>query len=287
MFAQLPYPGVAPIIDEPGFLLTAFDLLVAIAVVTGVLMSERRAQRLGLDRRVIVDATFWAVVPGFIVSHLVSLVFYFPERLSDWRQVVNIFAGMSSLGGFIGGAAGVAYFMRRRNIPLAPYSNAIVYGFTLAWIFGRLGCTIAFDHPGVETGFILGMEYPGGRANGLEAAVRHNLGFYEMLWACALAAFFWTQRTRPHIAGWHLTVFVATYTPLRFLFDFLREKDLRYLGLTAAQYALIGVLVVTWLAWKRWKAIGELVEANGEVHIFADGRPALPLQTDGPQPETP
>jgi len=275
MLAELPYPYIPPLIDSPDFRLTAFDVLVALAVITGVLMSERRAQKLGLDRRVIVDATLWAVIPGFIVSHFVSLVFYFPERLSDWRQVVNIFAGMSSLGGFIGGTAGVAYFMRKNKIPLAPYTNAIVYGFTLAWIFGRLGCTVAYDHPGVETDFFMGMPYPGGRANGLSAAVRHNLGFYEMLWACGLALYFWTQRAKPHIAGWHLTVFVMTYMPLRFSFDFLRENDLRHGGLTAAQWSLLAVFVLTLVYWRKWKEKGEIVHANGEVHIFADGRPAL------------
>ncbi len=274
MLAEIPYPHIAPLIDSADFRLTAFDLLVALAVVTGVLMSERRAQKLGLDRRVIVDATLWAVIPGFIMSHLVSLVFYFPERLSDWRQVVNIFAGMSSLGGFIGGALGVIYFLRKSKIPFAPYSNAIVYGFTLGWIFGRLGCTIAFDHPGVETDFALAMPYPA-RANGPPPGIRHNLGFYEMLWAVGLAIWFWVKRDHAQVAGWHLTMFVATYAPLRFMFDFLREKDLRYLGLTAAQYALIGVFIVTLIAWRRWRSSGELVQANGEIHVFANGRPAL------------
>lgn len=274
MFAEIPYPYIAPLIDNPDFRLTAFDVLVALAVVTGVVVSEKRAVRLGLDRRVIVDAALWAVIPGFIVSHFVSLVFYFPERLSDWRQVVNIFAGMSSLGGFMGGAAGVVYFFRRQKIPLAPYSNAIVFGFTLAWVLGRMACTVAFDHPGALTDFALGMHYPD-RGNQLAAGIRHNLGFYEMLWAVALALFFWFRRNKGQLAGWHLTVFVVSYVPLRFAFDFLREKDLRYFGLTAAQYSSLGVLVVMLMVWRRWRTTGEIVVDDGQVHIFASGVPAL------------
>jgi phosphatidylglycerol:prolipoprotein diacylglycerol transferase len=251
-----------------------FDICVAVAVVSGVLIAERRAIKVGLDRRVILDMALWAVIPGFISSHLVSLVFYFPERLSDPWQVLNLFAGMSSFGGFVGGAAGVVFFFRYvQKTSLAPYSDPIVTGFTVAWVFGRLGCTFAFDHPGSLTEFALAMPYPG--REGIPGGLRHNLGFYELLWAVALALLFWSQRKRPHFGGWHLAVFTVSYAPIRFLWDFLREQDLRYAGLTAGQYLALLILgggVVTWRVWGRR---AEIVVADGRVHVHPDGRPAI------------
>jgi len=240
LLAALPYPAIPSIPLWGDERLHAFDVLVALAVVAGALVAERRAQRMGLDRRVIVDVVLWAVIPGFIGSHLYSVLAYFPERVAaDPWVLLNLFAGMSSFGGFVGGALGVIYFFRRRRLDLWSYSDPIAYGFTFAWIFGRLGCTVAFDHPGHLTDFFLAMPYPGTAA--LPAGLRHNLGFYEFLWAVALFAFLFSQRRRRHYPGWTVVVFLLTYVPVRFAFDFLREVDRRYAGLTPGQWAALGL----------------------------------------------
>ena len=174
---MIPYIEIPPIDLGGDFVIRAFDILVALAVVVGVFVADRRAQRWGLSGRVITDVAVWAVVPGFICAHLVSVIFYFPERIAENPlELLNIFSGLSSFGGFLGGAAGVLYFFHRKKIPVWEYGDALVYGFTFAWIFGRLGCTFAHDHPGIETDFFLAVIYP---ENG--GTPRHDLGFYEFL----------------------------------------------------------------------------------------------------------
>lgn len=263
-------------------MLYAFDVAVATSVMIGVWLGERRAHAVGLDRRVLLDVALWAVIPGFTVAHLYSLLLYFPERVVEnpWA-LLNIFGEMSSFGGFIGGALGVIGFFRLRGIPFWPYSDPLAFGFTVAWVFGRLGCTLAFDHPGVLTDFVLAMPFAG--TSELAAGLRHNLGFYELLWAAGLSLFFVFHYRRPHFAGWHVVVFLLAYTPLRFGWDFLRAVDKRYFGLTPGQFAAIALAVVG-LWWWSIRGRGEVTHANGEVHIFTDGTSALPLQSDG-QPD--
>ena len=51
------------------------------------------------------------VIGGFIVAHLVSVIFYFPERILEDRKVLlNPFAGLSSFGGFLGAFLAFLYF---------------------------------------------------------------------------------------------------------------------------------------------------------------------------------
>ncbi len=274
---MLPHPSIPPLEITEDIVLYAFDVCVATAVVVGVWLGERRAHAVGLDRRVVLDVSLWAVIPGFIVSHLYSLLLYFPERVvADPWTLLNIFGEMSSFGGFIGGASGVILYFHLKKIPFWPYSDPVTFGFTVAWIFGRLGCTLAFDHPGLLTDFALAMPYGG--TESLAAGVRHNLGFYEFLWAVSISLVFLWRYRRPHFAGWHLVVFLLSYTPIRFGWDFLRAVDKRYLGLTPGQFAAIGLGVIgVW--WWTIRGRGEVTHANGDVHIFVDGTPALAAES--------
>ena len=281
---MVPYFQIPPI-TIGSETLYAFDMFVALAILVGVIVADRRAKRRGLDRRIISDVALWAVIPGFIVSHLVSIFFYFPERLSsdDPWLLLRLWDGMSSLGGFLGGAGGVIYFFRRRKLPLWPYSNAIVFGFTVAWIFGRAACTVAHDHPGILSDFILAVDYPKAFTyGGVEhpAGPRHDLGWYECLWAIAMSSFFFLRRNKPEFAGFHTAVFVLAYVPIRFINDFLRIPDAsggdeRYLGLTPAQYICIALLPVgLWLLRQR-RADNHILTPDSKVHIFPDGTPAI------------
>ena len=249
-----------------GLELAPFGFLVGIGIVLGTIIAGRRAKQLGLSERVVADVALWAVIPGFIGAHLVHQLVYYPHELVDHMvngqlvpgeplKIFMIWKGISSFGGFIGGTLGVLfYFRRHKELPFLPYADSIVFGFAFAWIFGRLGCTTAFDHPGSPTDFFMGMTYGGDAVDrfgaDLKGKVIHNLGWYEAIWSVAMSAFFWSQRKIPHVKGWYLIVFVLAYMPFRFMLDFLREVDVRY-GLTPGQWFAIVLLGLgTWLMVK-------------------------------------
>lgn len=234
--------------------LAPFGFLVGIGIVLGTIIAGKRAKQLGLSERVVADVALWAVIPGFIGAHLVHQLVYYPHELVDHYvngklvageplRIFMIWKGISSFGGFIGGTLGVVYYFRKhKDLPFLPYADAIIFGFATAWIFGRLGCTTAFDHPGSPTDFFMGMTYHGDSLDrfgeSLKGKVIHNLGFYEAIWSAAMALFFYSQRKKPHVKGWYLVAFVIAYMPFRFMLDFLREVDVRYL-LTPGQWFAI------------------------------------------------
>jgi len=272
VLAAIPHPNI-PTLEIGPLDLHPFGFLVGVAIITGTIMADRRARATGLDPRVVSEAALWAVIPGFIGAHLVAVLFYTPEKvLEDPVILLKLWDGISSFGGFLGGAAGVIWYLRRNKIPFWAYADTIAFGFTFAWIFGRMGCTVAFDHPGSETDFALAMPYTG---KALSHAIRHNLGFYEMIWALVMSGFFWSVRKKARPAGWYLSVWLIAYTPLRFAADFLRRSDVTYLGLTPGQYIAIGLFgTAIWMLRTRLKADEMLgIRAEGEHHVFADGRP--------------
>lgn len=227
---RLPSLTLGPVILEP------FGALVAAGVTVGFWLTVKRAREAGLDPAVARGVRLWAVVPGFVAAHLFDVLLYTPERLSsDPLLLLRIWDGISSFGGFAGGAAGAIYYLARvARVPVSPYADVIAYAFTAAWIFGRLGCTVAYDHPGIVTAFPLAMPYTGALVS---PGLRHNLGFYELLWTLGLFAFFYIRRRKHHRPGFYVSLALLVYTPFRLLLDFLRDGEVRYAGLTAGQYA--------------------------------------------------
>ncbi|MCB9730385.1 MAG: prolipoprotein diacylglyceryl transferase [Deltaproteobacteria bacterium] len=280
LLGALPYQTIPPLELGPAKFYP-FGFLVGMAIIVGTMVATRRARRVGLDDAVISELALWAVIPGMIGAHLYSAIFYFPEKIADdWLYLLKFWDGISSFGGFLGGTIGVLYYLRRERLPAWPYADCIAYGFVFAWIFGRMGCTVAFDHPGSVTDFALGMPYPHTVAGDPAAAgvIRHNLGFYEMLWSVGIASFFFAVRNRPHFAGWFASVALLLYLPFRFALDFLRAIDERYFGLTPGHYAAIAFFVAAIALYRRRSAVGEIMVPDGKVHVFADGTPAVPAK---------
>lgn len=269
-----PFP-MAPL-RVLGFTIEPFGVLTVMAIVVGVTLAHHRARDLGLSPAVIGHLSIIAVVAGFTVSHLVYVVGYDLESVRrNPLYLLMIWDGMSNVGGWFGGYLGVwLYFRWNRGLPFLPYADAIAYGLAFAWIFGRLGCVVSFDHPGPLTDFFLGMEHPGSRT--LEAGVRHNVGLYEFLWAMSLSAWFFSQRRTAKVRGWYAFVFLLAYLPFRLPVDFLRVGEARYAGLSPAQWILLAILPLVVIV-ARWSV------KRGEV-LAPDGVPKPDLYPGGVVP---
>jgi phosphatidylglycerol---prolipoprotein diacylglyceryl transferase len=219
-----------------------FGVIVACAIILGIYLGRRRAVKVGLDPKTCEGGMFWAVVVGFVFAHLVSAVFYFPDKIAaDPLYLLRFWDGISSFGGFIGGALGAWFYFHRARVSFLDHAEAIFFGLVPAWVVGRLACTVIFDHPGLPTTFFLGMA-------DAQGVVRHNLGLYEMLAALVFTGLIYGLKDFRPFRGFHIALVMALYAPVRFLWDSLRIADKTYLGLTPGQYLSIAMLVVA-LGW--------------------------------------
>jgi phosphatidylglycerol---prolipoprotein diacylglyceryl transferase len=216
-----------------------FGVMVAAAVLVGVKVIRARAARGGLEPDLAQQLASWILAGGFLGAHLVDRLVYFPaDTLEDPVSLFRLWEGLSSFGGFAGALAGIALFLRKHSLKNTTwrYLDVVAYAFPFGWVLGRLGCFLAFDHPGSPTGFILGQVYRDG-------VVRHNLGLEEALYTLLLVAVFvWVgRRGRP--PGWFVGTLALLYAPFRFGLDFLRKIDVRYIGFTPAQYGSLALAV--------------------------------------------
>lgn len=257
---MIPYFEVDPLQLGP-VTIHPFGVTAALAMIFGLWYARRVAEREHGWGTTLMDMAPWFLVTGLLFAHLVSLVFYFPDRIRDeeFWTFVNITSGLSSFGGLFGGALGAYIFIRRHALPVLPWLDILCRGFALGYVFGRAGCSIAHDHPGLPTDFILAMPYPA--RDGFPAGLRHDVGFYEFLfWVVLFVVFvFLGRRRRPD--GFYAALFIVAYTPVRFGLDFLRVNDPTYAGLTFAQWSClltlpVGLWLLSWVRTHNRAAVG-------------------------------
>jgi phosphatidylglycerol---prolipoprotein diacylglyceryl transferase len=219
----------------------AFGVLVALAMLSGMHLIRRRAVAWGLDPATAERLTIWILLGGFAGAHLIDRLVYFPaDTVANPWSLLRFWEGLSSFGGFLGAIVGAALFVRHERLGSRKwrYLDLIAYAFPVGWFFGRMGCFVAFDHPGSATSFFLAERYSDG-------VVRHNLGLDEALYTLPVALLFlWLGRRRARAPGFFVGLLAVLYAPVRFLLDFLRFADVRYFHFTPGQYGAAALLVV-------------------------------------------
>ena len=255
--------------------LHAFGALVGAALVAGSALVMRRCRTTGLDPERGGDMAIYAMVAGFAVAHLYSVFAYFPrDVLRNPLLLFKVWENISSFGGFVGGVFGIWLFFRVRMPGIAggekwKYLDVAAFVMPFAWAIGRLGCTVAHDHPGTVTTFPLSVSLASPEARAYiasyyETAGRlaelpspaqlarmgfHDLGWYEFLYtAVVMIPAFLVLDRKPRRPGFYALAFLFLYIPARFVLDFLRIADARYFGLTPAQYAGIAGLAAAGVA---------------------------------------
>jgi phosphatidylglycerol:prolipoprotein diacylglycerol transferase len=303
-YVHIPDGHLGPIPIHP------FGVLVATGVLVGSALAVRRGARFGIAREDFEGFITHILVFGFVLSHVLDELMYRPsEAIAHPIQLLKIWAGISSYGGFVGAIVGALvwkyteplqlfrskttkhaglhvvgmlvallgfFFLRkprRPAQPMLPYLEHVAAVFPVAWIFGRTGCSVAHDHPGRLSQSFLAVDFPG--------APRFDLGLLEMLCTIPIAiATIWFAR-KPRRPGQIVGFLSLVYAPVRFLLDALRATDVsgadaRYFGLTPGQWmsiALVGVGVAMF-AFSRGKPPVQpkpLEPAAGQ-----DARSALP-----------
>jgi phosphatidylglycerol:prolipoprotein diacylglycerol transferase len=226
-----------------GIRANTFGLLVTLAIVFGFHLVKAECLANGEDWQETLAILGPTILVGLVFAHVWEAVLYHPGNL--WERLLNFRIGLSSFGGVISAVVVYIALLRARGLPLLQRTDWLAYGFTGAWLFGRLACFSIHDHPGVETSFFLGVFTRG--------AVRHDLGLYELLLTIPSFALLTVLIRRAHPRGMITAIVGLTYLPARFALDTLRVHDATYGGLTPAQWlCLPGLAFFGWFAYRAW-----------------------------------
>jgi phosphatidylglycerol:prolipoprotein diacylglycerol transferase len=308
---MLPFVTCDPLRLGP-LSLSPWGLLTAIGFFLWDVVTTRHARRLGYDHREMRALQLWGIFVGTYGAHIFDTLFTNPGDIlrRPWGLLL-FWENLSSMGGVLGCVLGgviwkhyrlrledgrPAFTRRPVPLPLLPMADIIVSALPLGFAFGRAGCAIVHDHPGIAAppSELFAVAFPAFPGEGLVAsygpihvshgsAPRFDLGLIECLFLSVLAlavAWTWIQPRRPAM-GMYTAVLCLVYSPVRFALDFLRlgaaeSGDARLLALTFAQWTCLGMF-----------GFGVYMLGHARKLARTGGDPAAALRTLEKAPESP
>jgi phosphatidylglycerol---prolipoprotein diacylglyceryl transferase len=148
---------VLPALSDPqqGLPIRGFGMMNMLGVIAGTLLAARRAKRLGLDPELVFSLAFWMLVPGIVGARAFYVIEYW--RPLYWPAYAEPGGGLAALvgrvlniaqgglvvyGAFLGGVAGVCWFVRKHRLPLLAVCDLIAPSMVLGLAIGRIGCVM-------------------------------------------------------------------------------------------------------------------------------------------------
>ncbi len=249
------------------FSVSPFGVTLVLAFLASYLQLRWGMKRLGVGDDEDASALVFAAGLGGIVGAKV----YYAILFKDWHLLFDR-SGLVWYGGFILGAAGVLWTMRRRRLPAWPLLDAATPALALGYAIGRVGCFLVGDDYGRPTDLPWGVQFPVGLPETTAGNLRemfhvaipasipdsallkvHPTQLYETAMALTIwgvAMWLFRRRREP---GTVALVVLSLLAVERFLVEILRAKDDRFFGpFTLAQMISLSVLVLLGvLAWLR------------------------------------
>ncbi len=231
----LPYVEL-PDLHLFGLTIHPFGIFAAIGVYAGAVLTVRAGRVYGPgDTKSLSEVFTWALLGGLLGAHLLHVLGYHPELLRTQGPLVllKIWDGVSSMGGVLGGMAGIAAYFWRKGLRIRPYWDALALGTAPGWAIARIGCAVVHDHPGVRSNAWFAVAFPDGP--------RLDMGLVDLVVLTVITVVLYLLARRKRPEGVIMGVLAISYSVPRFFLDFLRAQDLpfvdgRILGLTPAQW---------------------------------------------------
>jgi phosphatidylglycerol---prolipoprotein diacylglyceryl transferase len=251
LFASIPSPAdgnLGPI--------HMYGLILAVGVLVGVSIAERRWRRRGYPRDGIYDIAFWVVIWGVIGARLYHVVSDYQLFEHDALRAVQIWrGGLSIWGAVLGGAIAVLVTTRRRHMDTLAVMDCMAPGIVLAQAIGRWGNYFNQELFGKPSTLPWALEIA--RAHRplgyVQYATFQPTFLYESLYCLAVFGVLLLVEHRARLKrGQTFALYVALYTFGRFWFENMRIDTAHHIGplrLNAWVSMIVCVAAVAWFVW--------------------------------------
>jgi phosphatidylglycerol:prolipoprotein diacylglycerol transferase len=244
--------------------ITGYGLMMMVGFLVGSWLIQLELRRKGWREEYASDITLAAVIGGIVGAKL-----WYVALTMDPGALFSR-GGLVWYGGFLGGALAVAVNGIRLKVPTAVTAHLVAPALAAAYALGRIGCFLVNDDYGRPTDLAWGMKFPQGMppstAGNLQTLFGielppgtdpstvlavHPTQLYEAVLMVGAFALLWNWRTKSKGAGWLFGAYLVFAGVERFLIEFVRAKDDRFLGpftiaqLTSVLLVVIGTIVMS------------------------------------------
>ncbi|MDT2387514.1 MULTISPECIES: prolipoprotein diacylglyceryl transferase [Enterococcus] len=165
-----------------------YGIIIALAMLIGISLATKEAQKLGLEEDTMVDMALWAIPIGFIGARLYYVLFKWDYYIQNPSEIIAIWnGGIAIYGGLIAGGLAVYWFARRKKMTLTLLLDILAPSVLLAQSIGRWGNFINQEAHGgpVTRQFLENLYLPEFIINqmNINGTYYHPTFLYESLWS--------------------------------------------------------------------------------------------------------
>jgi phosphatidylglycerol:prolipoprotein diacylglycerol transferase len=240
-----------PFLHLGHFNVPTFGLMLWLAAVAGAFIMDRsfRRAQVNADAVGMVAVAVVAGIVGAKIWHVIDTPIEFREF--GWSVLWDR-DGFAWFGGLVFGISALliqGWFAKLgglRTLDLAAPAAAVGYGI------GRIGCFLSGDGCyGIPTTLPWGMSFP----NGIDPTLArvHPTPLYELIAGLCIGGYLWLRGGKPRGAGAIVGEYLVLTGTARFLVEFVRRNPKILWGLSNAQLAslgsvVVGIVLVAWAA---------------------------------------
>jgi phosphatidylglycerol:prolipoprotein diacylglycerol transferase len=261
MFLAFQFQSPGPIIFSVGPLVIRwYGLLIATAVIIGLLLSQYLAKRRQVNPELIADLVFWLVIVAIPCARIYYVLFEWSEYAQRPQDIFAIWKGGIAIhGAIIGGILTAAIFSRIHKVSVWQMLDLIVPSLILGQALGRWGNFFNSEAYGSPTNVPWKLFIPPSNRppDLLDYDYFHPTFLYESVWnmgvfTILIFLFFWSLKSGKLKLGTLTFVYFITYSLGRFWIEGLRMDSLMLGPLRIAQVVslvaiVLGILGLLWL----------------------------------------
>lgn len=210
-----------------------YGIIIALAMLIGISLATKEAQKLGLEEDTMVDMALWAIPIGFIGARLYYVLFKWDYYIQNPSEIIAIWnGGIAIYGGLIAGGLAVYWFARRKKMTLTLLLDILAPSILLAQSIGRWGNFINQEAHGgpVTRQFLENLYLPEFIINqmNINGTYYHPTFLYESLWSLVGFALLLLLRNNNQFLrqGEVALSYVIWYSSGRFFIEGMRTDSL-------------------------------------------------------------
>ena len=244
---------------------TGFGLAVLLAFVIAQIICQRELWRRGYDYEA---ESIPDLVIAALIGTLVGAKLYYAILTGDIQSIFSR-GGFVFWGGFMGSVVLCWLVIRMKKLNFLRIADVAGLAIAAGYAVGRTGCWAVGDDYGRPLAGMFGVKFPEGAppstalnmtqqfgvqfpsgTDPLSVIAVHPTQLYESLMGFVMFMVLWKNRKHQNAEGWLFGLYCVVAGIERFIVEFFRAKDDRFvLGLTLAQVialviALTGVAVM-------------------------------------------
>jgi phosphatidylglycerol---prolipoprotein diacylglyceryl transferase len=235
------------IVSYGHYALRWYSLIVLVAIVAGIWVAGREAERKGFGRDALYDLSIWLVLGGIAGARLFHVIDHWSHEFSanPWRVLYVWEGGLAIWGAVVAGLVVLAVYAWRKQVALPRLLDTVAPALVLAQGIGRVACLITGDAMGRPTTGPFGIAYTSPHAMVPQLGVYYTpTPAYEIAMNLAIFALLWRLRKRSLPNGALFLIYLVLYAAGRFVITAWSSYQTVALGLNQAQIVSLVALAV-------------------------------------------